>query len=448
VATSSSSKSLSLWINGERLGAWRVLPSGDELTYDDHWVASEYGRPLSLSLPFRAGNPPHRGVKVRHYFENLLPDSQKIRERIAKKFHAKSTSAYDLLSEIGRDCVGALQILPNDEAPINWQRIQAHLMDENAVARALRTSLSSNAFNIGDEYDEFRISIAGAQEKIALLWHREQWWQPRGSTPSTHILKLPLGLVGNMAVDLSDSVENEWLCLQILESFGLPVAKCHPLYFNEQKVLAIERFDRRWVSNDSGVKRAHLIRIPQEDFCQATGTSNHQKYEAEGGPGMSQIFEILNGSNQSIRDREIFFRSQLLFWMLCAPDGHAKNFSIALLAGGNYTLTPIYDVMSAYPVLGKGAKQLSPYKVKMAMAVRSKNAHWRMNEILGRHWLELGRRQGIVGQNGTNSKQIIEEIAQLTPKVIERVSSKLPRGFPSRIAEPIFNGLAQAAKSL
>jgi serine/threonine-protein kinase HipA len=440
----SHTKRLALWMNGERVGTWSASPDGQELSYDPQWLASPQARPLSLSLPFTPDNRPYKGAVVRAYFDNLLPDSQDIRERLARRFKAATTDAFDLLAEIGRDCVGAIQITPEGASPGNVQTIDADPLDEQGVARLLHATTAPSPMSAQtiDEAD-FRISIAGAQEKTALLWHQNQWWRPRGPTPTTHILKLPIGLVGNMKLDLSHSVENEWLCAHILDAFGLPVARCAPLVFEGQKVLAVERFDRRFANDERWI-----IRLPQEDFCQATGTPPHVKYEADGGPGVDRILNILQGSSRRVQDRATFFRAQLLFWMLCAPDGHAKNFSLAIHAGGAYAMTPLYDVMSAYPVLGEGPNQLSAHRVKLAMALRTKNPHWRMRDIQRRHWEEVGRRQGIVTADGQDVNAIIEDLIAKTPGVIANVQARLPGDFPARIAGTILDGLNQAAKRL
>jgi len=110
----SHTRHLALWMNGDRVGTWSHSPAAEELRYDDAWVASPQGRPLSLSLPFRPGNPAHRGSPVQAYFENLLPDSRPIRQRIAQRFRTNSTDTFDLLAEVGRDCAGALYIAPVD----------------------------------------------------------------------------------------------------------------------------------------------------------------------------------------------------------------------------------------------------------------------------------------------------------------------------------------------
>ncbi len=433
-------------MNGARVGTWNLAPNApDALQYDLAWTQSEQGRPLSLSLPFMPGNAPHRGDKVRAYFENLLPDSKDIRERLARRFNTGSTEAFELLAEIGRDCVGALEILSEDAASAGDSPLQADELTEAQIAQVLRSATTSNAIGL-DGADDFRISIAGAQEKTALLLRDGQWCLPSGNTPTTHIYKLPLGLIGGMKLDMRGSVENEWLCSLILREFGLPVATCHPLQFEDVKALVVERFDRMWWKHPSGESR--LIRLPQEDMCQASGIPPDAKYEADGGPGMERIFDVLDGSLAREQDRRDFFKAQLLFWMLCATDGHAKNFSLFLRPHGRYQLTPLYDVLSAYPVLGEGPSKISPFKAKMAMAVRSKNAHWKMRDILRRHWLALGARHGVLAADGRTAEHLIDEVVEQTPSVIARVSATLPRGFDAKVAEFIFEGMKNAAQRL
>src|SRR5690606_14085108 len=132
---------------------------------------SPQGRPLSLSLPFTPGNPPQRGEAVRTYFENLLPDSKEIRERVARRYQAGSTNAFALLAEVGRDCVGALQVVPGPEAPDGDQEVNAIPMSDAEIAQLLRNTLAPGPLGRDAAEDEdFRISIAGAQEKSALLW--------------------------------------------------------------------------------------------------------------------------------------------------------------------------------------------------------------------------------------------------------------------------------------
>lgn len=169
-------------------------------------------------------------------------------------------------------------------------------MSEEDVERHLIRITQSGPIGRGEDSDDLRISLAGAQEKTALLWHNGGWMSPHGSTPTTHILKLPLGLVGHRKVDLTASVENEWLCMNLLAEFDLPVARTAILNFGGQKVLGVERFDRKM--HPSG---KWIMRLPQEDFCQALGVPPHLKYENDGGPGLSDLAAVLRGSLQQQR---------------------------------------------------------------------------------------------------------------------------------------------------
>ena len=427
-------------MNGEKVGAWDWSRGPSELIYDKSWLASPSGRPISLSLPWRPGNLPVQGAVVDNYFDNLLPDNVEIRRRLASRFGAASIAATDLLAEIGRDCVGALQLVPAGDDPGDIRQIQGEELDDAGVAEELRATLAGpGRFGPGESNRGLRISIAGAQEKTALLRHDGRWWRPLGATPTTHIFKLPLGLVGLRQLDLRDSVENEWLCARILAAFGLPVANCEMATFEDFKVLVVERFDRSLAAD-----RSFIARLPQEDLCQATGTPSTLKYEADGGPGMDAILKLLKESEKRDQDRLDFLKAQVIFWMLGAPDGHAKNFSIFLRSGGQFHLTPFYDVLSAWPLVGTQLKALSRHKFKLAMAVRSRNPHWRFEEILPRHWRNLAKRHDL----GPVFDPWLEELVKATPQIVELVAREIPTGFPSRVSETILQGLRKAAETL
>ena len=430
-------RALTVWMNGERVGDWRLASGhGHEFVYADSWLSSSAARPLSLSLPLRPSHEPYRRG-VLEFFENLLPDNRQVRERIQRRFGASSSGAFDLLVEIGRDCVGALQLIREGERPLDVHRITANPLTSKEIEKLLYGTLGSNFGSDTAPGDAFRISIAGAQEKTALLRHKGKWMLPTGSTPTTHILKLPLGISGK-GIDLSTSVENEWLCSQIVSEYDLEVAKCRIESFGEQKTLVVERFDRKL-----GENKQWYLRLPQEDFCQATGTPPNLKYESDGGPGIDRIMDILRSSECAVEDRRHFMRAQVIFWMLAAIDGHAKNFSIFLLRGGAYKLTPLYDILSAYPVLGHGRGKLAPERIKMAMALKGKNRHYGWMEIHARHWVHTAQRHGI-----TDMKGVMDDVVLRTPRVIQRVESRLPDDFPAEIAETIFRGVRSKAEQL
>jgi len=432
-------RSLSVWSNGERVGTWTIpARGGTQFLYDRAWRASKRGRPLSLSLPY-TGDLPLRGDVVRDYFDNLLPDSEPIRKRVAMHYKLASIDAFDLLQEIGRDCVGAVQLLKEDEAPVDVKRIEATAMSEADVERHLIGLTQAAAPGSRLDADDLRISLAGAQEKTALLWHDGQWMRPHGSTPTTHILKLPLGLVGHRKADLSESVENEWLCMNLLAEFGLPVARTAVLHFGSQKVLGVERFDRQFHASGTWI-----MRLPQEDFCQALGVPPHLKYESDGGPGLADLATVLRGSERAQADLTTLLTSQVLFWLMAAPDGHAKNFSIKLLPAGRYQLTPLYDVMSIWPIEGAAANQYSLHKAKLAMALLGKHKHYRFAEVQRRHFNSTAAKCFM----RADAEDVIERVLARVSGAIEAVAARLPAGFPQHVADSIFAGVRLSAKTL
>jgi serine/threonine-protein kinase HipA len=241
-------------------------------------------------------------------------------------------------------------------------------------------------------------------------------------------------------LDLSLSIENEWLCGRIAAAYGLPVASSSIATFEDQKVLVVQRFDRRLASDGRW-----WLRLLQEDGCQALGLPPGLKYQSDGGPGITDLMALLGGSQQPQEDRLQLFRSLLLFWLLAAIDGHAKNFSLVLAAGGAFRLTPLYDILSAYPVMGKGANQLAPQKVRMAMALNGSKPRYLWWGLEPRHWLATAKNSGI---DPVVALRVMAEMVAATPSVIAAVSEKIPPGFPDAVREPILTGLDKAALRL
>ena len=429
--------SLHVWMNGRHVGVWTHSPGTSSFQYDPVWAAAPDRRRLSLSLDFQPGNGTRKGAVVESYFDNLLPDSETIRKRLQSRFGTASREPFDLLAAIGRDCIGAVQLLPAGEEPAAVEKIKAVPLDDAEVEQAISAALSDGR-GLGQADDEdFRISLAGAQEKTALLRYKDRWCRPLGATPTTHIFKLPLGIVGNLQVDLSDSVENEWLCLKLLAAFGLETAHAEIALFGKHRVLVVERFDRVW----QGTK--WIARRPQEDFCQALGIAGWKKYENQGGPGMNAILHVLAFSAEAARNRRDFVKAQILFWLLAATDGHAKNFSLFHETGGAYRMTPFYDVLSVWPVMGPKAHQVPWQKATLAMAVRATNAHWKLKEIRPRHWSAVAKQAGL-GKADT----LIHEILSLVPAAVSSVGNLLPKKFPAHVSDKIFSGIEQQAKIL
>ncbi|CAN5225128.1 type II toxin-antitoxin system HipA family toxin [soil metagenome] len=436
------SRTLGLWANGERIGRWTRLANGEtELQYDPVWIASGTGRPLSLSLPVPNCNAPLTGPRVTHWFDNLLPDGETLRQRIAERFVTPSADAFDLLSVVGRDCVGAVQLLSDDSVPTGVDRVDGTRVDEADIERHLIEIDREPEFGAGGNPDHFRVALPGDQSKAAFLWQDGQWHKPRDSTPTTHIFKRPMGFVGRRLADFSTSVDNEWLCLKLLDAYGLEVVPADICTFGEQRVLVMERSDRMPTRDGRRV-----VRRMQEDFCQATGTAPWQKYEKQGGPGLIELFRLTRQSVDRDHDLRALMASQILFWMLRVPNGHAKHFGLQLMSGASarFRLTPFQDVVSALPAIGTGAGEWAWQDVKLAMALTGKHPHFSMHGIQRRHFNTTARKVGY----GANAEPLLRELIEKTPAAVARVQAKLPPGFSQRVADRIFNGLLDSARAL
>jgi serine/threonine-protein kinase HipA len=393
--------------------------------YVEEWLAYDNANPVSLSLPMR--EDAYKGAKVSAVFENLLPDSAIVRARIAQKLGAPGTDAYSLLSIMGKDCVGALQFLTDGDTVdlAKAQVIEGEPIAEGAIEMLLK-NLTQSPLGLHRD-DEFRISVAGAQEKTALLRGADRWMKPHGTTPTTHIFKTQIGTLPN-GINLTNSVENEFYCLKLLQGFGLDVNHAEMQTFGTTKVLVIERFDREWT------KANRLMRLPQEDCCQALSVMPSLKYESDGGPGMKDIIGLLKGGDDPAPDLAIFFKAQILFWLIGATDGHAKNFSIFLQPGGGYRMTPIYDVVSAQPYFDD--RQIDRNQMRLAMCA-GKNRHYKIGDIQVRHFIQTGEAAGL---NKTMMVRTIEQIADSATRVLETLSDDLPPEFPEGLRTSIANG--------
>jgi serine/threonine-protein kinase HipA len=413
---------LRVYLNNRRVGTLSREASGAvDFSYHEDWLAWEHALPVSLSLPLR--ETPYRGEPVAAVFENLLPDSDTLRRLVAEKVGARGIDAYGMLAKIGHDCVGALQFIAgDDEAPDTTGKLDGEAVDAEGIEKILK-GLSQAPLGLNRD-DAFRISVAGAQEKTALLWHEGQWIKPHGTTPTTHLIKTQIGQLPG-GIHLSDSVENEYYCLKLTEAFGLPVNTATIETFGETKALVIERFDRRWT------KDGRLLRLPQEDCCQALSVPPTLKYQNEGGPGMVDILTMLKGSDTPTEDQDVFIKAQLIFWLIGATDGHAKNFSVFLSPGGSYRMTPLYDILTAQTALN--ARQIERKQMKMAMSV-GKSRHYRFDQIHGRHFVQTAVQAGL---SKKRAAAIIEEVAEAAPKALDASAHALPKDFPTAVVDVV-----------
>lgn len=416
---------LLVYLNGRLVGRLRRETSGAvDFQYDPAWLAWGHAIPVSLSLPLREDR--YIGAPVVAVFDNLLPDNEAIRGRLAARVAADGVDAYSLLAAIGRDCVGALQFLPEGGDPPRPGEIEGEPVSDRAIARIL-DDLATHPLGL-DDSEHFRISLAGVQDKTAFLRHDGQWLRPAGTTPTTHIFKPQIGKVPGGAIDFSNSVENEYLCLTLLRALGFDTANVEIQTFGRKRVLVVERFDRTYARD------GRLLRQPQEDFCQALSVPWARKYETDGGPGILDCLDLLGASDEVTLDRQAFMKAVIAFWLLGATDGHAKNFSVFLYPGGGFRLTPLYDVLSVQPVVD--ARALARNRYRMAMAVGDRR-HYRVDSILPRHFYQTGARAGL--DEGT-IRGLFAQLVADAPEAIRATRAALPRWFPRDLANSILGG--------
>ena len=421
---------MNVFLNGARVGVLKKDSSGQIFfQYVDEWIRDGFA--VSQSLPIQ--DQEYKGEVVSRYFDNLLPDNDQIKKLVAQKFGAESTRPFDLLEVVGKDCVGALTFLPEEkgEPPI-FEMIYTKL-SAKAIANKIRGLDSVSP--LGMEADDFRLSIAGAQEKTALLKVGKNWCEPHGQTPTTHIIKTQIGALG-MDINFDDSVDNEWASLFVMEKFGLKTCKATIERFEDQRVLVVERFDRRWLKDDG---KDVILRIPQEDMCQAMGVSPYKKYQAEGGPGIASIAKLLAGS-QEARDRFDFFKGVIIFDLLHATDGHGKNFSLFVNQRG-FKMTPFYDVMSGYFLHAREKRPLQ--KLRLAMGIGNSN-HYNFDKILKRHYLETASKCHI---SEDDVERIFTEIKNSFYK-FNYNASELDPDLNPRTLDLIFEGMSRRMKRL
>ena len=423
---------LNVFLNGRLVGLLRRQSTGAiDFQYARDWLEWDNTFPVSLSLPLREDR--YIGQPVINVFDNLLPDSDPIRRRVAERVGADGTDAYSLLSALGHDCVGALQFLPDGVAPGAVGGIEGRPVADDELAELI-DNLAVAPLGVGGDED-FRISIAGAQEKTALLRRDGQWFKPIGTTATTHILKPQIGQLPN-GVDLSNSVENEYLCLKLMEGMGVPAANVEIADFGDRRTLIVERFDRRWTRD------GRLLRLPQEDCCQALSVPPTRKYQSDGGPGMRDIINLLKGSDTPEADIATFMRTNMIFWLLGATDGHAKNFSVFITPGGRFRLTPAYDVLTTQPSLDAG--QIPRSNFRLAMSV-GKNRHYDVLDIMPRHFLQTA---DLAGVGLPAMRSILKELGEAAPRKTAAVIEALPRDFPTQLVDSVVSAIDKRSRLL
>ncbi|WP_420919907.1 type II toxin-antitoxin system HipA family toxin [Vibrio anguillarum] len=367
-------------------------------SYSDEWLAYDSAFPLSLSLPLVRGEC--SSLNALNFIHNLLPDLKEERLSLAHSVGVQSNDAFNLLSKIGHDCTGGISFTESSEEPnIGWEYREISASELNELVTQRKSFLPF--------FGEYRPCISGTQRKTTLTRLNGKWYVPQGKSISSHIIKYPMDTIAqsNTVLDMSSSVENEFICNQIAKELGFNVPNMEIITAESgAKALVVERFDRCFV--DRIVSRRH-----QEDFCQIFGVPEHQKYQSENNLGVSKIVDVLSFSAKSKANNHDFFKFMVLQCLLGATDGHLKNFSVHIDPGGHYQIAPFYDLLSAYPAVG--ATGLNKRKLKLAMGLKASRGYkYHICKIYLRHIDQTASQFGI--SNAECHEIVSDFLAQFT----------------------------------
>jgi len=389
-----------------------------QFDYDDQYQYQYRVRagatPLSLSMPIQVRS--HADGVVTPWLRNLLPDSSAVVERWARQFQVSASSPFSLLAtQIGEDCAGAVRFAPSEEI----DRVLARSGDvtwltEDDVARRLRDLRNDATSWLGESFTG-QFSLAGAQAKTALLVQDGRWGVPSGSIPTTHILKPAVA-------GFDDHDLNEHLCLDAARRVGLVAVRTAVTRFGDESAVVVERYDR--------LRRGEqIVRVHQEDLCQALGVPPSRKYQNEGGPGPADIAKLLRRAMPPrIADVAVqrFVDALVWNWIIAGTDAHAKNYSL-LLADDQVRLAPMYDVASALPY------DVHERKLKLAMKV---GGDYRV--VASRNpWPDVARELGLDGDELVTR---VVELATLAPGAFAEAATaaevvELHRPLPARLTD-------------
>jgi serine/threonine-protein kinase HipA len=375
-----TTKDLLVLINSRVIGTIeQTAQSNFRFTYDDAYRHSGSAIPLSISMPLTAGEYPDE--TVRPFIWGLLPDNDETLNQWGRRFSVSPRNPFAILGHVGEDLPGAVQaVSPEKLDDLRRREGVTRLSRKVLIERFAELARMPGATQFTADGGQF--SLAGAQRKKALCLVNGKWFEPRGRTPSTHILKPSIdGFPGQ--------VENEMLCLHLAPRLGLPAPKCWIEHFGSIKVIVVERYDRRrFVGKrplplDSAGGQVH--RIHQEDCCQALGVDPRSKYQNQGGPGIASIVALLSGSGRPSEDRDRFIRACAYNFVILGTDAHAKNYSLLLARQGRFRLAPLYDIISWLPY------STGPKSDRLAMSIGGK---YFAHETLPRHWGAEAKKSG------------------------------------------------------
>lgn len=384
---------IAVWLFVDPVGTLSLVAGRLSFQYHSDWLNQPNAVALSQSLPLQM--EPFDDQQCRAFFAGLLPEGN-LRRLIAQQCQVSSQNDFALLNAIGGECAGAITFLPAGQQPPSTDQGDVEWLDERQLL-ALLDELPRRPMLAGR--GGLRLSLAGAQDKLPVVFDGERIGLPKGGQPSTHILKPPIQAV-------EDSVLNEGFCLALAEAMHLPTApaRIHPV--GDRHVLLVSRYDRRLDSI------GQPSRVHQEDFCQALGVVPEMKYQNEGGPDLKACFELLRKATRPSAPQVLRLFDAVVFNALIGNhDAHAKNFSL-LYAGATPTLAPLYDVLSTAVY-----ENLAP---KMAMKLGSK---YKFTEVQARHWDRFAQEAGL---SKAQTKKRILRIAQNLPATARQLQASQP----------------------
>jgi serine/threonine-protein kinase HipA len=336
--------------------------------YSPEWRGSEDAYPLSLSMPLAARE--HGPAVIEPFLWGLRPDNAQVLDRWGKRFQVSPRSLCGLIANVGEDCAGALQFVRSEriDAIFRGQGDVEWLDDAGMEARLKALREDHAAWRLPRDTGQF--SLASARPKTALLFEDGRWGVPSGRTPTTHILKPPTGLFDWHA-------ENEHICLSLARSLGLPTASSRVMRFGDEVAIVVERYDRIRPGNQ-------LVRVHQEDVCQAMGVMPTRKYQNEGAPGVADIVGLLR-THSSVPDEDVstFIDALAFNWLIAGTDAHAKTYSLLISGGPRVRLAPLYDVASVLPY-----PEVDPWRTKASMKI---GGEFRLRDICLPEWVKLAR---------------------------------------------------------
>lgn len=417
---------LRVLICGNVVGRVEQTEAGDlELTYEESWQDRSDSYPLSLSMPLSVQE--HGDDVVRPFMEGLLPDNDSVLKSWARRFHVSPRNPFALLTHMGEDCAGAVQLVHPDRLEDLTEQTESRVewLSEEGVAERLKDLVEAQGTGrLAGDTGQF--SLAGAQPKMPLLFDGGRWGIPSGATPTTHILKPPA------REDLDGFDINELFCLGLARGIGLTVAEATVQTFDGQEALVVRRYDRE---RDG---EGRLVRVHQEDACQALAVSPIRKYEREGGPGPADIVSlILRESDRPDEDVGVFVDALALNWVIGGTDAHAKNYSF-FLRPGSVRLAPLYDLISVLPY----SRRTHYREAKLAMRIDREYHLWKIRR---RHW------EGLAIRCGLDPEPVLDRVAEVVtalPEATGRTASELrDKGIRHGIIDRLESSITDHAKT-